>query len=257
MLRLMTRENKLALVVGFGLILLVGILISDHFSTARNQEAAELTQAVDQTDSGRWEDPDLIALRSGQSEAPTSPQAGGQHRTWREPEPGNGVRAVDPISERPGATIEMGRQVPRGVGADRDQAETTTYRFHDVRRGESLTSICRHYYGDISLLAELARFNSIDNTDALPIGRRLRIPEAGDLVRGRQAEPQQSDQASLPPRSPNNYTVQEGDNLSTIAQRMLGSSRRYLAIYELNRDVLDSPDDLKPGMVLRIPSRSD
>ena len=27
----MTRENKLALVVGFGLILLVGILISDHF----------------------------------------------------------------------------------------------------------------------------------------------------------------------------------------------------------------------------------
>ena len=30
----MTRENKLALVVGFGLLLFVGILVSDHFSAA-------------------------------------------------------------------------------------------------------------------------------------------------------------------------------------------------------------------------------
>src|SRR5262245_53652325 len=39
----MTRENKLALVVGFGLILFVGILISDHFSVVRSQHAADLT----------------------------------------------------------------------------------------------------------------------------------------------------------------------------------------------------------------------
>ena len=38
----MTRENKVALVVGFGLILLVGILISDHLSDARTQEPANL-----------------------------------------------------------------------------------------------------------------------------------------------------------------------------------------------------------------------
>ena len=43
----MTRENKLALVVGFALILLVGIAISDHFSPAQNQESASLTGAVD------------------------------------------------------------------------------------------------------------------------------------------------------------------------------------------------------------------
>ena len=39
----MTRENKLALVVGFALILFVGILISDHFSIVRNQKAADLS----------------------------------------------------------------------------------------------------------------------------------------------------------------------------------------------------------------------
>ena len=31
----MTRENKLALVIGFGLMLFVGILVSDHFSAQR------------------------------------------------------------------------------------------------------------------------------------------------------------------------------------------------------------------------------
>ena len=38
----MTRENKLAMVVGFGLLLFVGILVSDHFSTAQRQAAAVL-----------------------------------------------------------------------------------------------------------------------------------------------------------------------------------------------------------------------
>lgn len=36
----MTREHKLALLVGFSLVLIVGVLISDHFSPARNQEVS-------------------------------------------------------------------------------------------------------------------------------------------------------------------------------------------------------------------------
>ena len=51
------------------------------------------------------------------------------------------------------------------------------------------------------------------------------------------------------------YTVAPGDTLSGIAERELGSHRRYAAIYEANRDRLESPDALKVGMVLRIPDR--
>jgi hypothetical protein len=43
----MTRENKLAMVVGFGLLLFVGILVSDHFSTAQRQETANLVGNTD------------------------------------------------------------------------------------------------------------------------------------------------------------------------------------------------------------------
>lgn len=49
------------------------------------------------------------------------------------------------------------------------------------------------------------------------------------------------------------YVVQSGDTLSGIAHRTLGRSSRFLDIYEANRDVLNSPDDLRPGLTLKIP----
>ena len=41
----MTREHKLAMVVGFGLLLFVGILVSDHFSTAQRQGPPDLVRS--------------------------------------------------------------------------------------------------------------------------------------------------------------------------------------------------------------------
>jgi nucleoid-associated protein YgaU len=49
------------------------------------------------------------------------------------------------------------------------------------------------------------------------------------------------------------YVVRPGDTLSGLAQRFLGSTRRYYELYEANRDVLSDPDTLHPGTVLRIP----
>lgn len=51
------------------------------------------------------------------------------------------------------------------------------------------------------------------------------------------------------------YVVRPGDTLSGLAQRFLGSTRRYRELYEANRDVLSDPDRLRQGMVLRIPPR--
>ncbi len=50
------------------------------------------------------------------------------------------------------------------------------------------------------------------------------------------------------------YTVQAGDTLSGIASRFLGSSARFLEIYQMNQEVLSSPDNLQVGMVLTLPS---
>lgn len=50
------------------------------------------------------------------------------------------------------------------------------------------------------------------------------------------------------------YIVQPGDTLTGLASRFLGSLTRYHEIYELNRDRLSGPDDLRIGMSLRIPA---
>ncbi|QDT42327.1 LysM domain/BON superfamily protein [Gimesia alba] len=49
------------------------------------------------------------------------------------------------------------------------------------------------------------------------------------------------------------HTVKAGETLSEISIRYLGTSRRYKEIFNLNRDRLRSPNDIREGMQLRIP----
>ncbi len=56
--------------------------------------------------------------------------------------------------------------------------------------------------------------------------------------------------AAAPPAT---YTVQAGDTLSKIARDHLGNGNAYMAIFNANRDVLQDPDKVKPGMVLKLP----
>jgi nucleoid-associated protein YgaU len=50
------------------------------------------------------------------------------------------------------------------------------------------------------------------------------------------------------------YIVRKGDTLSRISRIYYGSPNKWYKIYEANRDQLDNPDVLKPGMKLRIPN---
>ncbi|HBK45656.1 MAG TPA: peptidoglycan-binding protein LysM [Xanthomonadaceae bacterium] len=50
------------------------------------------------------------------------------------------------------------------------------------------------------------------------------------------------------------YTVEKGDSLSKIAKRHYGDANAWKRIFEANRDVLDDPDKIQPGQVLRIPA---
>lgn len=49
------------------------------------------------------------------------------------------------------------------------------------------------------------------------------------------------------------YTVKKGDTLSGIAEKHYGSAAKWKKIRNANSDVLDSPDDLVPGLELEIP----
>jgi LysM repeat protein len=53
------------------------------------------------------------------------------------------------------------------------------------------------------------------------------------------------------------HIVVDGETLSSIAGKYLGSQARYQEVFQANRDQLKSPNDLKIGMKLTIPDRAE
>ncbi len=50
------------------------------------------------------------------------------------------------------------------------------------------------------------------------------------------------------------YTVQSGDTLSKISKSVYGDPMKYNTIFEANKPMLEHPDKIYPGQVLRIPA---
>jgi len=275
----MTRENKLALVVGFGLFLFVGILVSDHFSVASGQQIADLRPGSDPLIETRRRDAELIDVVNRRQMPEPTPAASVMHMLERgtDPRPLNDPAQAEVTSREPGrdrpSVSSAGshrefsmpnlqsvasREVPV-IGASTSSDPTTSnIAFHDVRPGETLSRICAAYYGEASLARQLARYNDLTNPNMLQAGRRLRIPPAHVLhggtpsaVSAARTTPASTSTARTSPER--TYVVQPGETLSEIAQRELGTAKKWRALYKHNARVIDDPDRLLAGTTLRIP----
>lgn len=51
------------------------------------------------------------------------------------------------------------------------------------------------------------------------------------------------------------YTIDKGDTLSKIAKEHYGNANAWKQIFEANRDVIDDPDRIFPGQVIKLPPR--
>lgn len=145
-----------------------------------------------------------------------------------------------------------------------------------VSRNDSLWSIAQDAYGSARYLPALAQYNRdvIPHPDKLALGLQLRIPppevlerQYPDLFRrqalrdgmvapaGNTMPSSESAQPGLYIDSQGRpqYRVDKSDTLSGIAQRYLGRGSRWTEILALNRDQLQTPESLKPGMILDLP----
>jgi nucleoid-associated protein YgaU len=52
------------------------------------------------------------------------------------------------------------------------------------------------------------------------------------------------------------YAVKSGDTLSKIAKQFYGDANKYNQIFEANRPMLKSADEIYPGQKLRIPAQA-
>lgn len=301
----MTREHKLALIVGFSLVLVLGVLLSDHFSKARSMDPA--IAAAQPGQAGQFgANNALVAVTPPTALPPTEvnrvspqglPSGAGKADVVTQMQP------LSPPSHTPGReSVEIVTAVPRGevgrnggvstplVGIDESPIPSgpagslpvsrQPLRRHDVKEGDSIYRIASSVYGDGNLWTKIRDYpgnkNKIGDNGAMRDGVTLLLPPL-DVLQGKAVladervgaaptgasptpQPPQGQDAATRDDSKNavktaTYTVKSGDTLASIARRKLGSVAKTQDIIDLNRSQLSDPDDLKIGMVLKLPVR--
>jgi len=65
---------------------------------------------------------------------------------------------------------------------------------------------------------------------------------------------QEAQTENTPVQNFENYTVDKNDTLQKISMKFYGTTKKWMKIYEANKDVLHSPNKLYAGQTLKIPS---
>ncbi len=73
---------------------------------------------------------------------------------------------------------KVGGENPTDIEADIKVADPSIYALHTVQKGESLSLIARHYYGDPMKYKQIFKANTdkLDNPDVIHPGQELLIP---------------------------------------------------------------------------------
>ena len=306
----MARDTKVGMLLGLGVILLVGIFVSDHLRPQAPPPGAAAGFAGAAMDRGRPLPP-APASPSPEAATPRStgsgpagadvgfiplgaPRAGGADGggvaadTAAFPAPPFALRTEDAPAAAPTAEpLLIQRDADAFRVADPALGRRGTERSLRVRTGDTLAQLAFELYGATGYAEALAAANpqAVDTSGRPVPGAVLIVPDHAGLVGGGRAAappapapPGPPDPApwaaaapiELPPPAPElrappaaapapapayaEVTVAAGDSLSRLAARYLGGADRYLELYELNRDRLADPDDVRIGMTLRVPA---
>jgi nucleoid-associated protein YgaU len=233
----MTRENKLALVLGFGLLLLAGILVSDYLSAGKRVN----------------EDP-LIAASSSQIPNSEILKPAVPLKLNRTPQ---GTQARQDQAPEPLRQITLGGPTPRTQTNTNQQAgrmSTADVDVYYVKSGETLSVISTRYYGAADHVDRIAKINNLGNPNQVKVGTRLILPRSFD----RELASSTSAADGNPPKKTQTrrqtVKVRPGETLSDIAKRELGDGNKWRVLWKANKNVVPNPNRLSPGTVLQLPT---
>ncbi len=189
----------------------------------------------------------LAALESGglvAASAPASePPAPGT--PTRPPGAGPGETTAGPDAPLRRSPTSPKEDVASRLEGLKKPATGSTY---TIQLGDTLIDIAREHYGADRHWTAIQAANPDLDPRSLQPGQVIVLPPKEQVVAGevkRVKETKDADRAT--------YVVAEGDTLIAIARNVLKDESRYLEIFELNRDKLESPDELIPGTELRLP----
>lgn len=288
----MTRELKLSLIIGFSLVLLVAVLISDHLGRG---ERIVLANAPDELPTGvipamhalmRTDSQDAPSSRFTESpliQTPTDPLDADRghdfagHTPIHSPDRRSGAPSQTQTTSRPiesaPAPIVISQDRPRN-GSDasvqglvtppiQPRQETMSETpiqtaWYTVGQGETLFGIAAKHLGSGHRWREIAAINAdrVGADGSVRAGVRIRVPVSPSSKPS--PAPSPTRMAETPKRQGaevryTSYVVVKDDTLGRIAQAKLGTVRRLDELRAINQDVLKGKDVIRPGMVLRLP----
>lgn len=186
----MTRENKLALIVGFCLVLVVGVLISDHFSRARSEPIGnDLTPGTAQNfgaTSGGLAAPigPAPSVRSSQplvgiDQTPARAEAHAAEES--RPRPPVEIHTSHAPGKPDGDTPAAGpsKKSSEKASGSIERPETgfaaVTAKKYEIKEGDSYYKIAKTIYGEAGIWEKLRDYNNTGDAP-LRVGATLLLP---------------------------------------------------------------------------------
>jgi nucleoid-associated protein YgaU len=255
----MARETKVGLLVGMGIILLIGIIVSDHLSVVHHQTVAQME------DFGNVAQNSVDGQANFNPDAPDAPDKIARGDTpLGEPVPANRVVPVPLPNEtinaldhrQPGAAPQP--PAPRLADAPKP-APPQQLAMHVVKHGDTAYQLARHFYknGEMWTLIQKANPATVGPKGQLKDGTTLVIPKPAipeELAQTGLLEPVDAANASGIDGEPVRLiAVRKNQTLRSIARERLGDAGRVKELLQLNADQLQKESDLRPGMLLRLP----
>lgn len=129
-----------------------------------------------------------------------------------------------------------------------DKEKIDTIRKEIAELGVSNETLSISLKDDVATIAGEVESHELKEKIVLAVGNIKEIGTVKDEMRVKASSTQanKSETSAF-------YTVKSGDNLSKIAREQYGNATLFQRIFEANRPMLKSPDEIYPGQVLRIP----
>jgi nucleoid-associated protein YgaU len=289
----MTRETKIGLLVGLAFIIVIGILLSDHFRTTMEPTQAALVDAAQSvreaiSSPGKSNppitivvpqdaapkqsiptkeetNPPVVALPPNTVANNTGPVQQIPQGGFEADGPGKGTQELANIARRNGMEIVTENAVPtpyNGVAAQQT-APPAALKSYTALAGDSVSHMAAKLMGADNRANRQAIINANsslqDDPDLVVVGQTYMIPTTAgataQIPSVSAVVPTQQQPAQQ--TSQFVYTVKEGDSLWRIANDQLGDAGAVEAIKSLNLSVLKGPnhDILTIGAKLRLPSK--
>ncbi|WP_034060653.1 peptidoglycan-binding protein LysM [Lacinutrix jangbogonensis] len=103
--------------------------------------------------------------------------------------------------------------------------------------------LCVNIENDVATISGLAYDQATREKAILVVGNSNGIATVDDRMTVEHVEPE----AQF-------HTVVSGDTLGKIAKKFYGDAMKYPVVFEANKPMLEHPDKIYPGQVLRIPA---